>query len=167
MPALLKSVSENSKLNLGNLDEARIENLIAREKTNLIEMFWQFMDNFVLCRLQIKLINALKHLLKLLTKPNISIQELKQQLLKISALYSEVNSELDKAKQHHQDLAFELLAQQKKADEHLVAASESYYIEKNNSYRQHAEAEKKKKEAKEKKAEQENAFRYARNGNDL
>ncbi len=154
MPSVLKSISKTPKLFLGNIDKAHIEKLIAKEKSNLSEMYWQFLDNFVLCRLQLKLINALKSLLKLLNKPDLSLQELIQQLLKVSAIYSEVNSELDKAKQRHQELAFELQAQQKKADEHLISANESYYDEKNSSYRQHAQAEREKRQVKEKEAEE-------------
>lgn len=115
---------------LNGKSESSLEKLIMHEENNLKMMHGEYFGAITLCRLQFKLINALKHLVDLITKPQTSLQELMQQLSKISALYLEINGELSKAKRHKDAISHEVQAQEKKLQEELLNENITYYQEK-------------------------------------
>ena len=102
------------------IDPDTLEDLISNEELKLKHMQSAFIGDLTLCRLQFKLINALKNLLSLLTKPH-SMQEFMQQLSKISSLFHEIDSELSNAKINKEAIRLEILSQEKRMQEIILA----------------------------------------------
>ncbi|MBI2792749.1 MAG: hypothetical protein HYX61_12390 [Gammaproteobacteria bacterium] len=122
-----------------------LEKLIMHEENNLKIMHGEFFGAITLHRLQFKLINALKHLLALIAKPQTTLQELMHQLSKISALYLEINGELSKAKRHKDAISHEIEAQEKRLQEELLNKNIAYYEDKAEA--RHDRAQRARKEA--------------------
>ncbi len=130
--------SQKFALSIFNTD--LIEELMKREEKNLKMMHAEFIDALTLNGLQLKLINALQHLLALLSKPNFSFQELMQQIAKISNLYQEIDSELNKADRHKLSVTLELQAQEKIKQDLLFQANLLYERIQNHIRKNIAEA---------------------------
>lgn len=127
MTAMLFSRATTSFNQLNDyIDTDILETLIAREEENLKIMHGQFIGSLTLCRLQLKLINALKSLLNLIGKP-CSVEELMQQISKIMALYHEVDGELSKSQRHKEGVSLEILAQEQRLQEMIRLISLAYY----------------------------------------
>ncbi len=124
-------------LSFSNTD--RIEELLKREEKNLKMMYGEFIGALTLTSLQLKLINALKQLLALLSKPNFSFQELMQQLSKISNFYHEIDGELSKAERHKLSVTLQLQAQEKTKQDLIQQANLLYEHIQNNIQRKIAE----------------------------